>query len=102
MISAKTIFSFLLAVGLALGLWLFAQEHRDDCDRQPKVNGQTQYIDVQSGSHTVTLPCKLWVARQPQKVQGLWFLNVAIGLVFGISAFGDWKRFREERRQWRV
>jgi hypothetical protein len=100
-ISRRTIFSLLLALLILGGLRLWALGHVDDCSRPVNHLGQMpESVMVESGDRMVEMPCAWWFPRQPLAVQMVALLGAALGLVFGLSAVGDWIRTREARRRW--
>jgi hypothetical protein len=85
-----------VALLLGVGLKVWAEEHRDDCDRY--VEGDRRVPDsmyVKSGTRTVMVPCSLWVMRQPVGVQAAWLAEEAAVLVAVGLLVGDWRRERE-------
>ncbi len=99
MISRRTIYSLLLTLLLAIGIRVWALSVRDDCDRAGPSNPATpNTVAVESGTRTIDVPCTYWVPRQPTRVQILLLVNVALGVVFIVSAATDWTRYRARRR----
>ncbi len=93
MISRRTIFSFLLTLLLALGLWAWASGRRDDCSAY--LEGDTKApadVIVMSGTRQVVVPCRYWFPRQPRVVQALCLLAGAGCVVFTLSLWGDGKK----------
>ncbi len=95
MISRRTIYSLLLTLLAAGGVWAWSEGHRDECSAY--LSGDTRApadAVIESGTRRVSVPCSVWFARQPQGVQAL-CLGIGAGcVVFVVSAWGDWKRTR--------
>jgi hypothetical protein len=98
-ISRRTIFSFVFAALLALGLKAWAMQHRDDCDRAADSPRPHQTVYVESGTRTVEMPCNFWLPRQPLWVQFASLFNMAIAAIFLLSACVDWNK-RKLRNTW--
>ena len=99
LISRKTVVAGMLALVIGGGLWWWAVEHWDDCDRFLHGDlSQSASMDVKSGTHTIAMPCNVWVARQPVGVQGVYLAEMAVLLAFVVSAVGDWGRGRGRGR----
>ena len=99
MISRQTIFSLLLALLLGLGILLWTQNRRDDCDRADRFGRKPTEVLVEQGSRVVAMSCKLWIPRQPQPLQGALLLDAVLGIVFGLSAWVEWNRTRARRKE---
>ena len=99
MISRRTIFALLLTLLLAVSIRIWAVSVRDDCDRLgPGSRANPTSVLVESGTRTITVPCTYWVPRQSMKVQALLLFNAVLGVVFVVSVFTDWARYRARRR----
>jgi hypothetical protein len=102
MISRLTIFSLLLALLLAAGIWRWSVVQRDTCS--PYLAGDqtapsTMY--VVTGTRTMVIPCDDWLERQPGKVQLLCLVDFVLVVMFGLNALQDargcfvmWRRRR--------
>ena len=100
MISKQTIFSLLLALLLAGGMRAWRVEHFDACDRfHAEKSGTPMSVMVQSGTRTISVPCSIWVMRQPLWMQGLCALLVMLSVIFLMSVWSDWSRAGERRRR---
>jgi hypothetical protein len=102
MISRVTIFSLLLGLMLAMGLWLRDTQQTDNCSRYmagDKSLPASEY--VVSGSRTVEVSCNDWLARQPVWVQVLCLVELTLGVVFVLNALLDFSRLLESRRRFR-
>ena len=102
MISRVTIFSLLLALMLASGIWLWNDGHPDDCARSMAASGimpRSEYVI--SGTRQVVIPCNDWIMRQSLLVQILCLLNLALAAVFVVNALGDLQGWLEMRRRMR-
>lgn len=102
MISRVTIFSLLLGLMLAMGLWLRNTQQTDNCSRYmagDKSLPASEY--VVTGSRTVVVPCSDWLARQPVWVQVLCLVELALGVVFVLNALLDLRNLLEMRRRMR-
>jgi hypothetical protein len=101
-ISRVTLFSFLLTLLLAAGIWRWDVGHRDDCAAYlagDKTAPATEY--VVSGTRTIVVPCDIWLPRQPEKVQMLCLLDFVLGVVFLLNALQDARGWFETRRRMR-
>jgi hypothetical protein len=98
MISRRTIFSFLLTllVGLCLRVWVLGQ--RDPCDSLAPGGQHPASVYVESGTRTVEMSCTTWFPRQPAWFLALCLVNMVIGVVFILSACGEWVSWREGKR----
>ena len=102
MISRVTIFSLLLALLLAAGIWRWSAVQRDACS--PYLGGDrmapsTMY--VVTGTRTVVIPCDDWLERQPGRVQLLCLVDFVLVVMFGLNALQDargWFAMRRRRR----
>ena len=100
MISRQTIFSLLLALLVGVGIFAWNEAKRDDCDRAGPDRGAMQVPVGQSGRKVLLVRCNDWLPRQPVKVQAWCFLDVALGVVFGMSLLADVARGNRERSAW--
>ncbi len=98
MISRRTIFSLLLTLLLALGLGVWAMGQWDECDALLAHGERRPSVYVESGTRTVEMPCDVWLPRQPTWFQMMCVVDLAFAGVFGVSACGDWVRWREQRK----
>ncbi len=100
MISKQTIFALLLTLLLAGGMYAWRVEHFDACDRfGAEKSGTPMAVMVQSGTRTITVPCTIWVMRQPLWMQGLCALLTVLGVIFVLSVWSDWSRAADRRRR---
>jgi hypothetical protein len=102
MISRVTIFSLLLALMLAMGLWMRDMQQTDNCSRYmagDKMLPASEY--VVSGSRMVEVPCSDWLSRQPVPVQVLCLLDGVLGVVFVLNALSDLTGWLASRRRLR-
>jgi hypothetical protein len=89
-ISRVTIFSLLLSLMLALGIWNWSSGRRDACAAYLAGNKSAQSSEyVASGSRLIAVPCRDWIMRQPLRVQLLCLADLGIALVFVLNAAGD-------------
>jgi hypothetical protein len=90
MISRITLVSFLLALLLASGTWYWDVSHTDDCTRY--LSGDftaSRVVEVPSGSRTIRVSCNRWYLRQPDHIQILCVVDLVLGVVFLMNAWGD-------------
>ena len=98
MISRVTLGSFMLALLLTAGIYLWSAEHGDDCARY--MAGDTslpssEMVDV--GGHQVEVQCGQWLLRQSVAVQILCLVDLVVVIVFTLNAVGnflEWKRMK--------
>ena len=100
MISRQTIFSLLLALLVGVGIFAWNGAKRDECDVSGPDRGAVQVPVGQSGRKVLLVNCNEWLPRQPVKVQAWCFVDVALGVVFGMSMLVDVTRANRERSQW--
>jgi len=102
LISRVTIFSFLLALLLGVGIRLRTQGQRDGCAAYLAGDARapaTEY--VVDGSRTVVVSCHEWLPRQTQRVQLLCLLDLVLVVVFLLNTPQDarrWFGMRQRRR----
>jgi hypothetical protein len=99
MISRLTIFSLLLGLVLATGIRLWYIGQRDPCARYlaGDTKGQSSQAVV-SGSRVIIVPCNNWPMRQPDWVQILCLLDLALGAIFAVNAAIDLRNWHQMRR----
>jgi hypothetical protein len=101
-ISRVTLISFLAAVLLTLGLYLWNANHWDDCARYlagERWLPSAQAVD--SGAQQIDVPCEQWLPRQPLILQLLCLGDLVLLFVFFLNAWGDfleWNRMKRARR----
>jgi hypothetical protein len=97
-ISRVTLFSFLLAAMLGLGLRMWNDGHKDACSAflrgEPKAPA-TMY--VVSGTRTIEVPCRQWFVRMPMRVQMIFLAELGLAAVFVLNALGDFREWLERR-----
>jgi hypothetical protein len=99
MMSKVTLYSFVLALLLGVGIWAWAAGHVDGCTAFLRGDeGAPAKVEVQSGSRTIVVPCSDWFLRQRIEVQALCLIDAAIGVIFLMNGLGDWKDWFERRR----
>jgi hypothetical protein len=102
MLSKVTIYSFLLASMLGLGIKMWWDGRRDDCSRY--LAGDRSYPSkeaVVDGGRTIAVPCGDWLSRMPVRAQLLCLVDVLLGAVFFFNALADlqgWLRWRRRLR----
>ena len=102
MISRVTIFSLMLGLMLALGIWSWTDEHPDQCARAAAPDGSMPPSEyVLSGSREVEVPCSDWFMRQPMAVQILCLLDLLLTVVFVLNALLDLQGAQRMRRRMR-
>jgi len=101
-ISRVTLFSFLLALLLGVGIRLRTQGQRDGCAAYlagDTTAPATEY--VVTGTRTIVVPCNRWLARQTEKVQMFCLLDFVLAVMFVLNALQDvrgWFAMRRRRR----
>jgi hypothetical protein len=101
-ISRITIFSLLLSLMLAIGIWSWSSGRRDACAAYlagDKTAQSSEY--VASGSRLIAVPCKDWTMRQPLRIQLLCLANLGLVIVFMLNAAGDLRDWLAVRRRMR-
>jgi hypothetical protein len=102
MISRTTLVSFLAALLLTTGMYLWNAEHWDDCARYLAGEGwlpSSQTVD--SGGRQIEVPCEQWLPRQSLTLQLLCLGDLILLLVFLVNVLGDlleWKRMKRMGR----
>jgi hypothetical protein len=103
MISRVTLFSLLLGLMLATGIWMWTDAHPDDCALSAAPGGAMPKSEwVVSGTRQIEVPCSDWTMRQPLPVQVLCLLDLLLAVVFALNALLDlqgWLRMRRRMRQ---
>jgi hypothetical protein len=103
MISRVTLFSLLLGLMLATGIWMWTNAHPDDCVRQTAPDGSMPASEwVVSGTRQIEVPCNDWTMRQPLAVQVLCLLDLLLAVVFVLNVLLDlqgWSAMRRRMRQ---
>ena len=103
MISRVTIFSLLLSLMLAIGIWSWSSSHRDACAAYLAGNKHAPSSEyVPSGSRLIIVPCRDWTSRQPLRVQLLCLANLVLAIVFVLNATGDLRDWFASRRRLRT
>ena len=90
MISRVTLFSFLLASMLAVGIRMWTDAQTDKCARY--LAGDTRAPSselVEMGTRMVVVSCNDWLPRQPVKVQMLCLLDMVLTVMFVLNALHD-------------
>jgi hypothetical protein len=101
-ISRVTLFSLLLGLMLAAGIWLWNDGDKDDCSRPMAADGtMPTYEYVISGTRQIEVPCDDWIMRQPLRVQILCLLDLALAMLFVLNALADLRGRLEMRRRMR-
>ncbi len=100
MISRRTILSLLLTLLFGLCLRVWAMNQRDPCDELMPGGEHPTSVYVETGTRTVEMSCETWFPRQPAWFLTLCLANMATGVVFVLSACGDWVRRREGKQRW--
>ena len=102
MISRVTIFSLLLGLMLASGIWLWNDGHPDECSRSMAATGNMPASEyVISGTRQIVVPCNDWIMRQPLQVQILCLLNLVLAVVFVLNSLADVRGWLATRRRLR-
>ena len=102
MISRKTIFAFLLALLVGVGIFAWNEAKRDDCDLAGPDRARMDVAVGQSGRKMLVVNCGEWLPRQPTRVVAWCFADAALAVVFLMSLIGDVAagfRWRAELRQ---
>ena len=103
MISRVTLFSLLLGLMLAIGIWQWPGMHKDDCSRYlagDKTAPRSEW--VVSGTRIIEVPCSDWAMRQPLRVQVLCILDLVVLVLFVLNALADVRDQSEMRRRRRL
>ena len=99
MISRVTLFSLLLGLLLASGIRLWCDGHPDACTRYLAGDTAAQKSEwVVSGTRIIEVPCDEWFMRMPLKMQILFMLDAALGVVFVLNALSDTREWLQMRR----
>jgi hypothetical protein len=89
-ISRATLFSLLLGLMLATGIWLWTGGQRDECARFLAGDKSAPASEwVVSGTRTIEVPCSDWTMRQPLRVQVLCLLDMVLLVLFVLNALAD-------------
>jgi hypothetical protein len=103
MISRVTLFSLLLGLMLATGIWMWTGAHPDNCARLAAPDGTMPASEwVVSGTRQIEVRCSDWSMRQPLTVQILCLLDLLLAVVFVLNALLDlqgWFAMRRRMRQ---
>ena len=103
MVSRVTMYSLLLGLMLAVGIWRWSGWHKDDCTRYLAGDKKAPASElVVSGTQTIEVPCSDWALRQPLLVQILCLLDVVVFLVFVTNALFDARDHFAMRRRRRT
>lgn len=103
MVSRVTLFSLLLGLMLATGIWLWSGTQKDDCWRflaGDKTAPKSEW--VVSGTRIIEVPCSDWAMRQPLRVQVLCLLDIVVFIVFVTNALADVRDQSKMRRHRRL
>ena len=95
-ISRVTLFSLLLAMTLAMGIWSASENKRDACSAYlagDKTAPSSEYIIT--GSHTVVVSCNDWLPRQSLAVQILCILELLLIVVFVFNLLQDGRSYSQ-------
>jgi len=99
-ISRVTLFSLLLGLMLAMGIWMWSGGHRDDCTRYLAGDKSAPASEwVTSGTRTIEVSCNDWTMRQPLHVQILCLLDMVVMVLFVMSALADLRDWLAKRRR---
>jgi hypothetical protein len=99
-ISRITLFSLLLALMLASGIWIWNNGHPDDCARTMSATGTMPRAEyVISGTRQISVPCNDWIMRQSLTVQILCLLELLLAVIFLLNALSDLREGLEARRR---
>jgi hypothetical protein len=102
MISRVTIFSLLLSLMLAIGIYFWSSGRRDACAAYLAGDSAAQSSEyVASGSRMIAVPCRDWTMRQPLRVQLLCLADLGLVIVFVLDAAGDLRDWLAARRRMR-
>ena len=97
MIARQTIMSLLLAMLVALGVFAWNLQKKDDCDLAGASRATTQVPIGQSGRQVLVVNCSNWLPRQPYGVQAWCLVDACLIVVFAISLAADVVRSRAVR-----
>jgi hypothetical protein len=102
-ISRVTIFSLLLGLMLACGIWIWTDGHPDQCARAAAPDGSMPPSEyVVSGTRQIEVPCNVWIMRQTEWAQILCLMDLLLAVVFVLNALLDlrgWLRMQRRMRQ---
>jgi hypothetical protein len=98
MISRLTIFSLLLGLMLALGIFIHAKSERDRCNSYPAGSVPPKSESIVSGTREIEAPCSDWWIRQSTEIQILCIADLGLALIFLLNAAGDLRRWLQWRR----
>jgi hypothetical protein len=102
MISRVTLFSLLLGLMLAFGIWMGTGSQHDACSAYLTGNRSAQSTEyVPSGTRLIAVPCSDWFMRQPSKVQILCMIDLCLAVVFLLNAVGDLRDSLAARKRMR-
>ena len=96
--SRRTLYLLLAALLLTVGLYLWNANRWDDCQRY--MAGDTSLPSsqiVESGDHSVEVPCDQWFARQSSTILLLCLLDLLLIIVFVLNAVSDVRDWRQTR-----
>jgi hypothetical protein len=92
-ISWKTIFSLLLALLLAGCIKAYTLRLQNPCDAYLAGQaGAPATVVTNTQGRAMEIPCDSWFLRQPRAVQAWCMFDGALGVIFLISAWADWRR----------
>ena len=95
----------LLAALIGLGVKVWTLYRMDPCDRYmlgDRLEGSTAAIA--EGPRMVSVPCAVWILRQPVGAQAVVGVDAAVFVVFLVFLVSDiqrgWERRRARRMRW--
>jgi len=101
-ISKVTLYSLLLALLLALGIWTSTRVPGDACARYLAGDKSAPSMElIVTGTRTVVVSCDQWLPRQPTWVQMLCLLELVLISTFLLNALGNMRDWFETRRRLR-
>ncbi len=99
-ISKVTLYSLLLSLLLASGLWAWAAQERDGCWRYLAGDKKAPAtVEVETGTRSIVLPCRDWLPRQSDAVQTVCLLELFLIVLFAGNALQDLRENLARRRQ---
>ena len=89
----------MLAVLLATSISVWRVKHIDACAQVgANHDGTSMSVMVQSGKRTISVPCSIWVMRQPMWMQALCGLLLVLIVIFVFTLWSDLKDSAERPR----
>jgi len=99
MISRVTMYSLLLGLLLAAGIWLWSSGQKDPCERfLAGDKSAPASVWVVSGTRTIEVPCSDWLMRQATTVQVFCLVDLILIVLFVLNALLD---LRDQLAVWR-